>query len=90
MYEIVVSDNTATSINNHLCGTWCDHNTTYYSPTYTYWYPQTKYLYQIFCPKKGCNTPNWLEIDEIKECSKCDSTLKAVKAKVDYEIEVGG
>lgn len=90
MYEIIVSDNTSTlvgdassTINSHLCGSWCNHWTTWYYPT-TF----TKYLYQIICPHKGCKTSNWLELDTIKDCSKCGSTLKAVRKVADYEVEI--
>lgn len=56
---------------------------------YYYSYPTTIYYYQIICPKPRCKTANWLELDTLKECSKCGAMLKAVKAKADYEVEVG-
>ena len=46
------------------------------------------YLYQIFCPKKGCNTVNWLKLDAITPCTKCKAKLKAVSEQADYEIAI--
>lgn len=85
MYEIPVPS-TSSTITSHLCGGWCDHNTS----TNTIWYsnPTTVYLYQIFCPKRGCKEPNWLQLDTMKECVNCGSMLKAVAKKADYEVEV--
>lgn len=50
--------------------------------------PYTIYLYQIFCPKKNCNTANWLKLDTITPCTKCGAKLKAVMESADYEIPV--
>lgn len=98
MYEVEVytTDNTkdtatlntsgaATITNSHLCTDWCNHGT---SNNISYWYSTNKYFYQIICPKPRCKKANWLEIDQMKECSKCGSMLKAVSKKADFEIEV--
>ena len=89
MYEVPVT--TTGAANSSISNTYYEWPT-YYSPTstFTYSWPSTIYLYQIICPKPRCKTANWLEIDKMKECSKCGSLLKAVSAKADYEIEVGG
>ena len=64
----------------------------YYYPNYGwYWYPQapvTKYLYQIFCPKPGCNGKFWSELDEIKPCPKCKSKIKITDKESDYEVNI--
>ena len=90
-YEVpVINSNdtgTVSSFNNiNECwpGTYTWPSTT----TYSYNWSNTIYLYQIICPKPRCKTANWLELDKMKECSKCGSMLKAVAAKADYEIEV--
>lgn len=72
----------------HNCYYGCNCGSSYWnwSPSIWYSYSTTKYLYQIKCPK--CKKTNWLELDTVKECIKCDSTLKAVSKKVDFEIEI--
>lgn len=86
MYEILVNESVTTPsvtgdfYNNKDWTTWP--STTWYT------YPTTVYMYQIICPKPRCKTSNWLEIDKMKECTKCGSMLKAVRAKADYEVEV--
>jgi hypothetical protein len=69
------------------CGGWH-----YYFPNYGwYWYPTapvTKYLYQIFCPKPGCDGKFWAEIDQIKTCPKCKSKIKITDKESDYEVSV--
>ena len=68
---------------------WSQVTTTW--PTTYYWsYPYTKYMYQLTCPKRGCKTLNWCELDQTTTCKKCKSQLKAVSKKADFEIEVGG
>jgi hypothetical protein len=66
----------------------------YYYPWYGWWwYPQapiavTKYLYQILCPKPGCEGKFWAEVDEIKACPKCKSKIKITDKESDYEVSV--
>lgn len=88
MLDVDVFNGTSpTIVNNHVCGSWCNH-TSYYPGT-TWYYPSTTvYMYQIFCPNKGCKTANWLKLDTPTPCTKCGSTLKAVTNRVDYEVEV--
>lgn len=90
-YHVVINDkidppsgfNFFTTSNN----TW-DQWTT--GTTWTYTSPI--YMYQLTCPK--CKKMNWGEIDKIVTCSgkigrkNCFAKLKAVKEKVDYEINV--
>lgn len=71
------------NFDTHYCSSFCNH---WYYP-YTWSSPVTIYKYQVKCPK--CKTNNWLELDKVTPCSKCDSTLKAVSKSVDYEVEVG-
>lgn len=61
--------------------------------TYSNWLYQWKeyvYLYQVQCPKRSCKTMNWLELDKVKECTKCSSRLKAVSDDADFEVKVKG
>lgn len=84
-YETTIPDTGTITTSNHVCGSWCTHWTT---ADYSFYFPTYKYLYQIFCPKKGCKEANWLELDTMKECTNCGSMLKAVSKKAEYEIEV--
>jgi hypothetical protein len=82
--------NFTSGVTSHLCGSWCNHSSTYvYSWPDTYTYYGNHYFYQIKCPKKGCKSFNWLEIDVIKSCYNCGSKLKAVSNHADFEIPVG-
>lgn len=49
-------------------------------------YPTYIYMYQIKCPK--CKTMNWLKLDTITPCTKCEAKLKAVSEQAEYEIAV--
>lgn len=89
-YTVVVKDttfrnNTATYENNNN-NLYLDNNTTsdffYYN-----WTPHI-YLYQIFCPKRGCKTTNWLQLDKVTPCVKCGSTLRAVSDRADFEVPI--
>jgi hypothetical protein len=77
--------NANTVWDTHYCGSWCNHQTTWYYPYYS---PVTIYKYQITCPKRSCKTMNWLELDKITPCTKCGSKLKAVSEAVDFEVPV--
>jgi hypothetical protein len=54
----------------------------------TWWYPQSYYYYQIFCPKKTCKTANWCQLDIIQPCTNCGARIKAVMDVPDYVVPV--
>lgn len=56
--------------------------------TYTWTYPTTIYKYQVRCPKRGCKTFNWLELDKTTPCTECGSKLRAVSDTPDFTIPV--
>ena len=104
MYTYYVGDITTTATSNtawtnstscNVGGCNCSSWTTGYcgctGHTHYWWYPypsETKYLYQIFCPKPGCSGKFWAEIDEIKACPKCKSKIKITDKESDYEVTV--
>jgi hypothetical protein len=96
VYEIPVEE--STTLPSAVKGGWQPYQTsdtfgnisTSNTIDYNWWvYPQTIYMYQVRCPKRGCKTDNWLQLDTITPCKKCGSHLKAVSMKADFEIEVG-
>jgi len=57
--------------------------------TSTYVYsPTVVYKYQIRCPKKGCKTFNWLELNKIEPCTACGARLRAVDDDSDFTISI--
>jgi hypothetical protein len=87
-YEYVVPNLGNTSLTTGTI-TWNDYWPT--STYYTYWYPQTIYKYQVFCPKSRCKGVTWGELNTTVTCPKCFSTIKLVSSptpKPDYEVEV--
>lgn len=58
------------------------------SSLYNWSYKEYVYLYQVECPKRSCKTMNWLELDKVTECTKCESRLKAVSDDADFEVKV--
>ena len=87
LYEVIVDTNTWSPSLTSDSYIWPGTGTV---DTYRWgWsYPATVYMYQVKCPKRGCKTTNWLELDKISPCKKCGSNLKAVSMKADFEIEV--
>lgn len=67
----------------HYCSGWGCGHVHYWPWSLT---PEKIYLYQVTCPK--CKTNNWLELEKITPCTKCESTIKATTKKVDYEVPV--
>jgi len=79
---------TSCTVQNCGCGGWHYY---YWYPDGYHWYPkpqETKYLYQILCPKPGCTGKFWAEVDEIKACPKCKSKIKITDKESDYEVAV--
>lgn len=54
----------------------------------SYWYPNTIYMYQIRCPKRGCKKMNWAQLDVITPCRNCGARLKAVSDQPDFIVPV--
>lgn len=88
-YHITVDD---TSVNNIDFFTTPNTWATWTQPSTTWTFTSPIYMYQLTCPK--CKKMNWGELDKIVTCSgkvgrkNCQAKLKAVKEKVDYEINV--
>lgn len=78
VYEVLV-ENTGITFPNTTGDFYSTTTPVFNTPIYIY-------FYQIFCPR--CETVNWLQLEQLKACKKCGSTLKAVSHKADYEIEV--
>lgn len=53
-------------------------------------YSTPVYYYQIKCPKRGCKTYNWLELNKVKPCTNCSSKLRAIAAAdvADFETVI--
>ena len=59
------------------------------SNTWTYWYGNTIYKYQVICPKPRCKGRYWGELEKIVVCPKCSSKVLLTAAKeLDYTVEI--
>lgn len=97
--NVDTSSEPATSVNGTKLSLNSVNNTNYYwdgtstyTPSFTYYYGTTIYMYQLICPR--CQTSNWGQIDKPVDCKgklrrkACGAVLKAVSKKVDYEVEI--
>ncbi len=68
--------------------TWNDNYTIGTGSNYYWTYPyyQTKYMYQIRCPR--CHKMNWCELDNTTSCTKCRAMLRAVSKRIDYDVPI--